>query len=68
MWCSNLVEPQAFIGFNIGGYIFVVHTQKPIDGSWMKVREEDFSKTIVVVKIVVLKQFKPLFMNYNGGF
>ncbi len=23
-WCLDLVEPQAFLGFNIGGQIFVV--------------------------------------------
>ncbi len=26
-WCLDLVEPQAFLGFNIGGQIFVVQTR-----------------------------------------
>jgi hypothetical protein len=45
-----LVEPQAFFCFNIGGQVFVIHIRNPIDGSWMKVHEEDFSKTTIVVK------------------
>jgi hypothetical protein len=35
-WCSNLIQPQAFLGFNIGGQIFVVHIWNLVDGSWMK--------------------------------
>lgn len=35
-WCSNLIKPQAFIGFNIGGIFLVVHIWNLIDGCWMK--------------------------------
>jgi len=32
-WCSYLVEPQAFLGYNIGGHIFIVHIRNLVDGS-----------------------------------
>ncbi len=44
------LEPQAFFDFNIGGQIFVVHIWNLVDGSWMKVHEEDFNKAIAMVK------------------
>jgi len=50
-----LVESQAFLGFNICGQIFVVHIRNPIDGFQMKVHEEDFSRTIIVVKICYIE-------------
>jgi len=31
-WCLYLVEPQVFLGFNIGGQIFIVHTWNLING------------------------------------
>jgi hypothetical protein len=50
-----LVEPQVFIGFNISGHIFVAHTWNSVDGSWMKIHEKDFSKTIAFVKNYYIK-------------
>jgi hypothetical protein len=49
-WCLNLVEPQAFLGFNIGGQIFVVQIQNLVDGFHMKLHEKDFSKAIIIMK------------------
>ncbi len=48
--CLNLVEPQAFLGFNMGGQIFVVQTWNLVDGFHMKVHEEDFNKAIIIMK------------------
>jgi hypothetical protein len=45
-----LVEPQAFLGFNVGGHVFTVHTRKLVDRFWMKFHENDFNRTITVVK------------------
>jgi hypothetical protein len=45
-----LVEPRAFLGFNIGGQIFVVHIQNPIDGFRMKIHEENFIRATTIVK------------------
>jgi hypothetical protein len=49
-WCLHLVEPQAFLRFNIGGQIFVVQIRNLVDGFHMKVHEEDFNKAIIIVK------------------
>jgi hypothetical protein len=49
-WCSYLVKPQAFLGFNISGQIFFVHIRNPIDGFRMKVHEKDFSRATTIVK------------------
>jgi hypothetical protein len=43
-WCSNLIKPQAFLGFNIGGQIFVVHIWNLVDGSWMKGSRRGFQQ------------------------
>jgi hypothetical protein len=48
-WCSYLVEPQAFLGYNVGGQIFVVHIRNLVDGCRMRVHEKDFSKATIVV-------------------
>jgi hypothetical protein len=49
-WCLDLVEPQAFLGFNIGGQIFVVQTRNLVDGFHMKVPEENFGKITIIMK------------------
>ncbi len=51
---------------NIGGY--VVHIRNPIDGSWVKVHEKDFSKAIIVVKNCCIKVAQTLISKLNGGF
>jgi len=56
-----LVEPQAFLGFNIGGHVFIVHTPNLVDGFWMKVHEKDFSKATTVVKNCCIKATQTLF-------
>jgi hypothetical protein len=55
-----LVEPQTFLGFNIGGHIFVVHIWNLVDGSWMKVHEEDVNKATIVVKNYCIKTTQTL--------
>ncbi len=67
-WCSNLVEPQAFFNFNISGQIFVVHIWNQVDGSWMKVHEEDFNKAIVVVKNYCIKITQTLIFELQWQF
>jgi hypothetical protein len=54
-WCSYLVEPQAFLGYNIGGHIFIIHIRNLVDGFRMKVHEKDFSKATIVMKIYCIE-------------
>jgi len=62
------LEPQAFLDFNIGEQIFVVHIWNLVDGSWMKVHEEDFNKAIAIVKNYCIKVTQTLILELQWQF
>lgn len=59
-WCSNLVELQDFLSFNIVGQIFHVHACNLTNGSQIKVRENDFNITIIALKISCIEATQTL--------